>query len=87
MRRCGIVVALRGSIIDVRNHVLSFGALQQYVPRQGLCCSCFRTSVSTAAMSRLNCGGYTAPEDIEFRMPRVRWHATVDPSAHSDGGD
>jgi hypothetical protein len=34
-------------------------------------CSAIVTSVSTAGVSQLNCGGFTAQQDIEFRIPRA----------------
>jgi hypothetical protein len=34
-------------------------------------CQCAALLAASVSMSRLNCGAYTAQQDIEFRMPRI----------------
>ena len=51
------------NLADGRSHVLVL-----YSSMSHALCSVIPASVS---MDRLNCGVYTAQQDIEFRMPRV----------------
>jgi hypothetical protein len=51
-------------------------------------CSAVAASVSTAAVSRLDCGDYNARQDIEFRMPRTGTPLLLPvQAADSDGSD